>query len=44
MLEDGGFAEIVIGDPVDTFEGGQGEEKARAYEVFGYAFRARRQA
>lgn len=42
MLEDTGFADIVIGDPTDTFGGATGEEKARAYEVFGYAFLARR--
>ena len=41
MLEDSGFADIVIGDPVDTFGGATGEEKARAYEVYGYAFLAR---
>ena len=40
MLEDSGFAGVVIGEPVDTFGGAQGEEKARAYEVFGYAFMA----
>lgn len=38
MLEDVGFSEIVIGDPVDTFGGTEGESKARAFEVYGYAF------
>jgi hypothetical protein len=42
MLEDSGFADIVIGPPVDTFSGAGGEDKARTYEVFGHAFLARR--
>jgi hypothetical protein len=42
MLEDSGFVEVVIGPPVDPFAGAGGEDKARAFEVFGYAFRARR--
>lgn len=31
-----------IGPPVDTFGGARGEEKARAYDVRGYAFLARK--
>ncbi len=42
MLEDTGFTGIVIGDAVNTFGGAAGEEKARAFEVYGYAFLARR--
>jgi hypothetical protein len=42
MLEDTGFVDITIGDAVDTFGGATGEEKARAFEVYGYAFLARR--
>jgi hypothetical protein len=42
MLEQVGFVDIVIGPPVDTFGGAPGEDKARAYEVFGYAFVARK--
>jgi hypothetical protein len=42
MLEDTGFVDVEIGLPVDTFGGAVGEEKARAFEVYGYAFRARR--
>jgi hypothetical protein len=42
MLEDSGFTDIDIGDPVDTFGGAAGEDKARGFEVFGYAFIARR--
>ena len=42
MLEDAGFVDAQIGDAVDTFGGATGEEKARAFEVFGYAFLARK--
>jgi len=42
MLEEAGFTEIEIGPPVDTFAGASGQDKARAYEVYGYAFLARR--
>jgi hypothetical protein len=42
MLEDTGFTDIRIGPPVDTFAGATGEEKARSFDVFGYAFRATR--
>ncbi len=42
MLEDSGFIEIVIGQPVDTFGGAGGESKARLFEVFGYPFLARK--
>ena len=42
MLEDTGFVDIQIGDAVDTFGGAEGEEKARSYEVYGYAFLARK--
>ena len=40
MLEDSGFTDIEIGPPVDTFGEANGEKNARAFEVFGYAFRA----
>ena len=40
MLEDSGFVDITIGPAVDTFGGAVGEEKARAFEVYGYAFLA----
>ena len=40
MLEDVGFADVRIGPAVDTFGGATGEEKARAYEVYGYSFLA----
>ena len=42
MLEETGFTDVVVGEPVDTFGGAGGEAKARAYEVFGYVFLARK--
>jgi hypothetical protein len=42
MLTEMGFVDIRIGDPIDTFGGASGEEKARVYDVFGYPFLARK--
>jgi hypothetical protein len=42
MLEQAGFTDVRIRPPVDTFAGATGEEKARAFDVYGYAFLARR--
>ena len=42
MLLDSGFTDVVIGEAVDTFGGAQGEDKARAFAVYGYAFMASR--
>ncbi|MDH4170107.1 MAG: hypothetical protein OEW42_11005 [Acidimicrobiia bacterium] len=42
MLAEIGFVDIEIGAPVDTFGGARGEEKARAFDVHGYPFRARK--
>jgi hypothetical protein len=42
MLEQAGFIDVRIGDPVDTFGGAGGEAKARAYDVFGHPFIARK--
>lgn len=42
MLAESGFVDVVIGPPVDTFAGAGGEGKARAYDVHGYAFLARK--
>ena len=42
MLERAGFTDVVIGEPVDTFAGVDGESNARTFEVFGFAFLARR--
>ena len=44
MLEEAGFVDVRIGGKVDTFGGAGGEEKARAYEVYGYSFLARKPA
>jgi hypothetical protein len=44
MLEDSGFENIEIGQRVDTFGGAEGESKARKYQVYGYAFLARKPA
>ncbi len=42
MLRDSGFTGVVTGEPVDTFGGAKGEDNARAFEVYGYAFLATR--
>jgi hypothetical protein len=42
MLEDSGFVAVEIGPAADTFGGATGEDKARAFEVYGYAFLARK--
>ena len=42
MLEDSGFVDVEIGPPVDTFGGALGENKARDFDVYGYAFLARK--
>lgn len=42
MLEEAGFEDVRIGDAVDTFGGAGGEKNARAFEVFGYPFLARK--
>ena len=42
MLTDIGFVDVVVGDAVDTFGGAGGESNARAFDVRGYPFRARR--
>ena len=42
MLEQSGFVDIDISPPVDTFGGAGGESKARLFDVFGYAFLARK--
>jgi hypothetical protein len=38
MLEECGFEHVMIGPPVDTFRDATGEEKARSFDVYGYAF------
>ena len=42
MLEEVGFTDVVTGPPVDAFGGARGEANARSFEVYGYAFLARR--
>jgi hypothetical protein len=42
MLEQSGFVDVRIGPPVDTFGDAGGESKARLFDVFGYAFLARK--
>ena len=42
MLEDAGFYDVEIGEACDTFGGATGEDNARAFDVYGYAFAARR--
>ena len=42
MLTEVGFVNIEIGPPVDTFGGATGEANARTFEVYGYAFLARK--
>ena len=40
MIEAAGFSEVQIGQPVDVFEGASGEGNARAFDTYGYTFRA----
>ena len=42
MLEQTGFVDVEIGPRCDTFGGARGESNARAFEVYGYPFLARR--
>ena len=42
MMQEVGFVDVRIGAPVDTFAGASGERKARQFEVYGYAFVARK--
>jgi hypothetical protein len=42
MLEEIGFVDVVVGEPVDTFGGAGGEANARTFDVKGYPFLARK--
>lgn len=42
MLTEIGFVDVEIGPPTDTFAGASGEANARTFEVYGYAFLARK--
>ena len=44
MLTEAGFTDVVVGEPVDTFAGADGEGNARTFDVYGYPFLARRPA
>jgi len=38
MLEEVGFVQVQISQPVDTFQGAIGEKNARQFGVYGYTF------
>jgi hypothetical protein len=42
MLEKSGFVDVRCGPGWDTFGGARGEGNARAFEVYGYPFLARK--
>jgi arsenite methyltransferase len=42
LIEGAGFTGTSVGFPTDTFGGAAGEDRARAYDVFGHTFRARK--
>ncbi|MEZ5489208.1 MAG: hypothetical protein R3F50_02700 [Gammaproteobacteria bacterium] len=42
MLSDAGFENVAVGEAIDTFGGASGEKNARQFEVYGYAFIARK--
>jgi hypothetical protein len=42
MMADTGFVDIRTSAPYDTFGNARGEAKARLYDVYGYAFLARK--
>ena len=42
MLTETGFVNVRISEPVDTFGESRGEDKARAFEVYGYTFVAQK--
>ena len=42
LIEGAGFVGTSVGLPTDTFGGAAGEERARAFDVFGHTFRARK--
>lgn len=44
MLEQTGFVDVQVGPAWDTFAGADGEDNARAFEVYGYPFLARKRA
>jgi SAM-dependent methyltransferase len=44
VIANAGFVDIEVGDRIDTFGGAPGETNARAYDVYGYPFFARKPA
>jgi hypothetical protein len=38
MMRQAGFVDVGVGAPVDAFGGAGGEENARTFQVYGYAF------
>jgi hypothetical protein len=42
LITAAGFTELAVGFPTDTFGGAAGESRARAFEVYGHTFRARK--
>jgi len=42
VLGRAGFGDVLIGEPVDTFAGADGEANARTFDVHGFAFLAPR--
>ncbi|HVL93049.1 MAG TPA: hypothetical protein VM264_06855 [Acidimicrobiales bacterium] len=42
MLLEAGFVDVAVSEPVDTFGGSPGEANARAFDVHGFAFLARK--
>lgn len=42
MLEQVGLVDVCVGPAIDTFGGARGEANARAFDVHGYAFLARK--
>jgi hypothetical protein len=42
MMKEIGFVDVFAGPPVNTFQGAGGERNASRFEVYGYAFMARK--
>jgi hypothetical protein len=44
VIAGAGLVEVEIANPVDTFAGASGEEKARRFGTYGHSIRARKPA
>ena len=42
MISGAGLVDIELANPVDTFAGASGENKARQFGTYGYSIRARK--